>query len=104
MSVSIDPFVIPIPQQWLKDPEVAATVQYLWRYLYDLRERTGGGTDYVSDLTDDLVALDVRVDSLETAPAQVYVQDTQPATDTVYIWVQTGLPGGGITLWAEDGI
>ena len=105
MSVSVDPFVIPIPQKWLNDPELAPTVQYMWRFLYDLWSRTGAGDDYVSDLTDDFVLLDARVDSLEAAPAQVYVQDTQPAvTGTVYLWVQTGLPGGGVTLWAEDGL
>lgn len=36
---------------------------------------------------------------------QVFVQPTQPAdTGQPYIWIQTGLPGGGITIWYNDGI
>lgn len=65
MSVNVDPFVIPIPQKLLNDPELGPTFQYLWKFLYDLWSRTGGGTDYVSDLTDDFAALDTRVDVAE---------------------------------------
>lgn len=50
MSVSVDPFVIPIPPKWMKDPELAPTVAYLWRFLYDLWQRTGAGDDAISNL------------------------------------------------------
>lgn len=73
MSVSVDPFVIPIPQKLLNDPELGPTFQYLWRFLYDLWSRTGAGDDYVSDLTDDFVLLDARVDSLELVTASSIV-------------------------------
>jgi hypothetical protein len=34
---------------------------------------------------------------------EVFVQDTQPAdTGIPYLWVQTGLPGSGFTLWFND--
>jgi hypothetical protein len=33
----------------------------------------------------------------------VFVQDTQPVdTGVPYLWVQTGLPGSGFTLWFND--
>ncbi len=33
-----------------------------------------------------------------------YVQPTAPVgAPAPYLWVQTGLPGGGITMWVEDG-
>ena len=41
----------------------------------------------------------------EPAPQQIYVQNTQPAaTGQPYVWLQTGLPGGGTTLWIDDGV
>lgn len=34
----------------------------------------------------------------------LYIQKSQPAAGTPYLWVQTGLGGGGgLTLWIEDG-
>lgn len=57
---SVDPFVIPIPQQWLADPELAATAQYLWRFLHDLWQRTGGGTDIIQNVTYELNAEESR--------------------------------------------
>ena len=50
------------------------------------------------------VAIDARLDALEAAPAQVFVQDDQPAASTTpFIWVQTGLPGGGFSVWFDNG-
>lgn len=66
MSVQVDPFVIPIPDKWLRDPELTATVQYLWRFLYDLWSRTGGGNDAVSDLQDSAL-YDVGIKGAEIA-------------------------------------
>lgn len=57
---TVDPFVIPIPQQWLQDPELAATAQYLWRFLHDLWQRTGGGTDIIQNVTYELNAEESR--------------------------------------------
>lgn len=57
---SVDPFVIPIPQQWLQDPELAATAQYLWRFLHDLWQRTGGGVDLVQNITYEMNAEESR--------------------------------------------
>lgn len=66
MTVKVDPFVIPIPDKWGKDPELAPTVNYLWRYLYDLRERTGGGNDAISSLEDSAL-YDVGIKGAEIA-------------------------------------
>ena len=80
MSVSIDPFVIPIPQQWLKDPEVAATVQYLWRYLYDLRERTGGDDDAIATLEDSAL-YDVGIKGAEIAEMLKQIEELRIQND-----------------------
>lgn len=37
-------------------------------------------------------------------PQNLFVQNAAPVYSSPYLWVQTGLPGGGITLWAEDGL
>lgn len=34
---------------------------------------------------------------------QVFIQSTQPAdTGAPYIWIQTGLPGGGWSVWFNE--
>jgi hypothetical protein len=36
-------------------------------------------------------------------PREVFIQNTQPAdTGLPYLWIQTGLPGGGHTIWFND--
>ena len=39
-----------------------------------------------------------------SGPQNLFVQNAAPVYSNPYLWVQTGLPGGGITLWAEDGL
>lgn len=60
MTVNVDPFVIPIPQKILNDPELAPTFQYLWRFLYDMWQRTGGSVDLVQNVTYELNAEESR--------------------------------------------
>ncbi len=101
------------------------------RILFQLWTRTGGGNDTVSDLEDSAL-YDVGIKGAEIAeiikqieelrvqiafsdgmeqvlisalsPQEVYMQDAQPSsTGKPFLWVQTGLPGGGISLWADDG-
>lgn len=60
MSVNVDPFVIPIPQKWLTDPELGPTVQYLWKFLYDMWQRSGGGTDAIYSVTYEMSAEESR--------------------------------------------
>lgn len=74
MSVSVDPFVIPIPQKWADDPELAPTIQYIWRYLYDLRERTGGGDDAIAALEDSAL-YDVGIKGAEIAEIQKQIEE-----------------------------
>lgn len=36
---------------------------------------------------------------------EVFVQSTQPLfTGQPYLWIQTGLPNGGFSLWFHDGV
>lgn len=51
MAVNVDPFVIQWPQKWASDPELAPTIQYLNKFLYDLWLRTGGSGDAISNIT-----------------------------------------------------
>lgn len=48
------------------------------------------------------------VDAFQPGSAQtqqVFVQDLQPATTGIpYIWIQTGLVGGGISIWSHNGV
>lgn len=60
MSVSVDPFVIPIPQKLLNDPELGPTFQYLWKFLYDMWQRSGGGNDAIHNVTYELNAEESR--------------------------------------------
>ena len=60
MTVNVDPFVIPIPQKILNDPELSPTFQYLWKFLYDLWQRSGGGTDAVYNISYELNAEESR--------------------------------------------
>ena len=49
----------------------------------------------------------VKGDTGDTGPAgpqNLFVQNAAPVYAGPYLWVQTGLAGGGITLWAEDGL
>ena len=46
----VDPFVVQWPQKWMIDEEIRPVIQYLDRFLHDLRERTGGGNDAIEDL------------------------------------------------------
>lgn len=49
MAVKVDPFLIPIPQAFFKDPELRGWAEYLSRVIHDLRQRTGGESDSISD-------------------------------------------------------
>lgn len=74
MSVSVDPFVIPIPLKWANDPELSPTVNYIWRYLYDLRERTGGDSDTIASLEDSAL-YDVGIKGAEIAEIQKHIEE-----------------------------
>lgn len=48
----VDPFVLPIPQKFLDDPETAEWARFLHLHLEQLWLRTGGSIDQVSDNAD----------------------------------------------------
>lgn len=50
MSTRVDPFIQPIPEQFRRDRELRSYFEYLHRVIHDLRLRTGGGDDQVSNL------------------------------------------------------
>jgi len=45
----VDPFIQPIPARWAQDRELRSYFEYLHRFLHDIRERTGGGDDAISN-------------------------------------------------------
>lgn len=49
----VDPFVIPLPRKLAQDPEIAPYFTYLQKFLHDLWQRTGAGTDLVGDAVTD---------------------------------------------------
>ena len=49
MAVAVDPFLIPIPKELLKDRQTRHYFEYLNRFLHDLWQRTGAGTDLVDE-------------------------------------------------------
>lgn len=119
-----------IPPTLAVNQDTRVYLEQVNRILFQLWQRTGGGTDAIADVEDSAL-YDVGIKGAEIAeitkalddlrvqmacsevtpgmieavsPRQVYVQDDQPGlTGVPYLWVQTGLPGGGFTLWAEDG-
>lgn len=55
MSNAVDPFIQPIPDKFLNDPdpEVRAYYEYQNRFLHDLWVRTGGGIDLIDQALND---------------------------------------------------
>jgi len=49
MVVQVDPFLYPIPDGFLKDPEVRAWYEYDNRWKHDIWLRTGGGDDAIAE-------------------------------------------------------
>ena len=45
----VDPFLLPIPKQLLKDAETRAYFEYMSRFLHDLWVRSGAGNDFIAD-------------------------------------------------------
>lgn len=46
----VDPFVIPIPQEFMGSEETRRYYEYLHRFLHDLWQRTGGGDDAIQEV------------------------------------------------------
>lgn len=82
MSVNVDPFVIPIPQKWLTDPDLAPTVQYLWRFLYDMWLRSGGGNDALSNLEDSAL-YDVGIKGAEIAEITKQIEELRIQSEII---------------------
>lgn len=55
----VDPFVIPIPPELLKDPQTREFFEYFVRWAHDIWLRTGGGNDAVDRLSKDATRQDV---------------------------------------------
>lgn len=47
----VDPFIIPIPRQFLADEETREFFEYFVRWAHDMWVRTGGGTDSIEAAT-----------------------------------------------------
>lgn len=50
MTTRVDPFIQPIPEQFSRDRELRSYFEYLHRVIHDLRNRTGGSDDQVTNL------------------------------------------------------
>lgn len=50
MAVNVDPFIIPIPDEFKKDSQLLAYFTYLHRWNHDIWTRLGGGNDAIDDL------------------------------------------------------
>lgn len=46
---NVNPSPIRPPKKWLNDPEISKDVQDLYFFMYQLLQRTGGGTDFIED-------------------------------------------------------
>jgi hypothetical protein len=53
MATRVDPFLIPIPDVFNKDPEIRKYFEYLNRFNHDMWVRSGGGVDAVSFISSD---------------------------------------------------
>lgn len=49
MAQQVDPFIHPIPKEFLSNHSTRSYYEYLHRFLHDLWKRTGGGSDLVAD-------------------------------------------------------
>lgn len=54
----VNPFIAPIPQKFMADPELRGYFEYLTQFLHDLLQRTGGGNDDIADLELTVVSQD----------------------------------------------
>jgi len=48
MTTEVNPALIRPPQKWLNDPEIRGEVEALYFLIFQLRERTGGGIDFIA--------------------------------------------------------
>jgi hypothetical protein len=53
MATKVDPFVIPIPSVFNKDPEIRKYFEYLNRFNHDMWVRSGAGVDSISLIVSD---------------------------------------------------
>lgn len=61
-------------------------------------------SDMHANSFDAIEALEAKVGTTAQANARIHVSPVQPVGPGPYLWVQTGLGGGGdMTFWIEDG-
>lgn len=51
MTTNVDPFIQPIPQKFMDDPELRAWCEYLHNHLFQQWTRTGGSEDVISNIS-----------------------------------------------------
>lgn len=49
----VDPFIVPLPQKLALDPQLGPYFQYLQKFLHDIWQRTGAGSDLIGDAAAD---------------------------------------------------
>ena len=51
MTTVVDPFIQPIPQKFMDDPELRAWCEYLHKHLFQQWTRTGGSEDIINNIS-----------------------------------------------------
>jgi hypothetical protein len=83
----VDPFVIPLPRKLARDTELGPYFAYTQRFLHDLWQRTGAGTDLVdgavttSQLTDAITAHTISADNTTGAELTAAIASHEAASD-----------------------
>ena len=88
---NVDPFLVPLPSKLGRDPELGPFFGYMLRFLHDMWQRTGAGTDLVggaataADITAAIAAhtasVDNATDAEVTAAIAAHTASADNATD-----------------------
>lgn len=100
MTIKVDPFLIPIPNKFLEDPEIRQYMEYKDRVIHDLYQRTGGADDSVSELQGintfetstilpRLYALDARLNNIEAQISKPSTANYQEKLEDLEITLQS---------------
>ena len=83
---NVNPSPIRPPKKWLNDPEISKDVQQLYFFIFQLLQRTGGGTDFIETNTINIETnrediAEINVDIAQIDEISNGWPDTQYSTD-----------------------
>lgn len=94
MTVNVDPFIRNYPKRWTNQDgslseEADGFMEYTVRFLRDLRERTGGGTDLINELNQTFnTNTDVISSGAEVLALQGQLDDITPHPADELTWTK----------------